>query len=313
MSVAVSGLARTYLSLKMLRPLFSIAPMLKSDTATTLKTSRSYSRPKTLSSQRIERSSGAALLSRLDVDGDLDGPAARGSERLADAGEAAADHRKEIGRLRKRVVPDRVVPIGPADHAGFDGIAVSEQDGRFLARRFDARGVHGEDIGTVEEICDAAKAFGLALRAVRPARSVQPHQLRVGRRIDLRLERQREGSPGRGRDDQSLRRRGKVSGRDRASVEGGCEERQLVAVQHEGCVERSCRVGAQRQHRRNPRLRRVQAYIQIDAIDEEVARPVLVEPDDRRIVAAHGAAGSLADHPIWRSATAPVNAPLSAA
>src|SRR5216683_2654202 len=37
----------------MLSPLFSIAPMLKSLTATMLKTSRSYSRPKVSSSQRI--------------------------------------------------------------------------------------------------------------------------------------------------------------------------------------------------------------------------------------------------------------------
>ena len=40
------GDASTYLSLKMLRPLFSIAPMLKSETATIMKMSRSYSRPK---------------------------------------------------------------------------------------------------------------------------------------------------------------------------------------------------------------------------------------------------------------------------
>src|SRR5450830_1447759 len=54
-SVAVSPLASTYLSLKTLRPLFSMAPMLKSDTATIMKISRSYSRPKASSSQRIER------------------------------------------------------------------------------------------------------------------------------------------------------------------------------------------------------------------------------------------------------------------
>ena len=45
LSVAVSARARTQLELKMLRPLFSIAPMLKSLTATIMKMSRSYSRP----------------------------------------------------------------------------------------------------------------------------------------------------------------------------------------------------------------------------------------------------------------------------
>ncbi|MNF94691.1 hypothetical protein D3C84_774090 [compost metagenome] len=44
-SVAVSALASTALELKMLRPLFSMAPMLKSFTATIMKMSRSYSRP----------------------------------------------------------------------------------------------------------------------------------------------------------------------------------------------------------------------------------------------------------------------------
>src|SRR4029079_17068246 len=55
LAVAVADEASTYLSLKTLRPLFSIAPMLKSDTATIMNTSRSYSRPNTCSSQRIER------------------------------------------------------------------------------------------------------------------------------------------------------------------------------------------------------------------------------------------------------------------
>ncbi|MCY1411585.1 hypothetical protein D9M71_269730 [compost metagenome] len=44
-SVAVSALASTQLELKMLSPLFSMAPMLKSLTATIMKMSRSYSRP----------------------------------------------------------------------------------------------------------------------------------------------------------------------------------------------------------------------------------------------------------------------------
>ena len=45
MIVAVSGLASTYFELKTLSPLFSIAPILKSSTATIMKRSRSYSRP----------------------------------------------------------------------------------------------------------------------------------------------------------------------------------------------------------------------------------------------------------------------------
>ncbi len=56
-SVAMRGVANTYLVLKMFNPLFSIAPMLKSPTATIMKRSRSSSRPKRSSSQRIARTS----------------------------------------------------------------------------------------------------------------------------------------------------------------------------------------------------------------------------------------------------------------
>ena len=53
-SVAVAGLASTNFVLKMFRPLFSIAPMLKSLTATIMKRSRSSFRPKRTSSQAID-------------------------------------------------------------------------------------------------------------------------------------------------------------------------------------------------------------------------------------------------------------------
>jgi hypothetical protein len=49
-SVAVSGVERSKRELKTFRDLFSIAPMLKSSTATMLKRSRSYSRPNRSSS-----------------------------------------------------------------------------------------------------------------------------------------------------------------------------------------------------------------------------------------------------------------------
>ena len=51
--MAVVGVANTKRLLKMFRLLFSMAPMLKSSTATMLNKSRSYSNPKTSSSQRM--------------------------------------------------------------------------------------------------------------------------------------------------------------------------------------------------------------------------------------------------------------------
>ena len=50
-SVAVAWLASTYLVLKMFRPLFSMAPMLKSLVATIMKRSKSSGKPKRASSQ----------------------------------------------------------------------------------------------------------------------------------------------------------------------------------------------------------------------------------------------------------------------
>ena len=53
-SVAVSALASTYLVLNRFSPLFSIAPKLKSSTATIMKRSRSSARPKRASSHTTE-------------------------------------------------------------------------------------------------------------------------------------------------------------------------------------------------------------------------------------------------------------------
>jgi hypothetical protein len=66
-SVAVAWLASTYLVLKMFRPLFSMAPMLKSLVATTMKRSRSSDRPKRASSQAIEAISDCIACSVLSM------------------------------------------------------------------------------------------------------------------------------------------------------------------------------------------------------------------------------------------------------
>ena len=59
MSVAVAGSASRSEELKMFSPLFSIAPKLKSRTATIMNRSRSYSRPKVSSSHFIDRFSAS--------------------------------------------------------------------------------------------------------------------------------------------------------------------------------------------------------------------------------------------------------------
>ena len=171
--------------------------MLKSDTATIMKMSRSYSRPNACSSQRIERFSAvhriaaAVFLAGLDIDFQRDLAAGHGDEGVFDAAERAADHREQIGRLRKRIVPDREMPA-VRQIAAFDQIAVGEQYRRLRLVGFDAGRVDRHHVRPVREIGDAAEAFRLALRAIGAARPVQPHQLGIGGGIDNGLDRKLE-------------------------------------------------------------------------------------------------------------------------
>ena len=112
-----------------------------------------------------------------------------GDETVLDAAEIAGDQREQIGRLRERIVPDGVVPAA-GKVAALDRVAVGKQQRRFAAQRLDADRVDRENVRAVEEIGDAAKAFGLALRAIDAARAVEPHQRLVVRRRDLGLDRQ---------------------------------------------------------------------------------------------------------------------------
>ena len=114
--------------------------------------------------------------------------AAHGREVSCDAAEAAADEGEEIGGLGVRVVPDGVMPVRAVDAPALDQVAVAEQHRRLVAVRLDPGGVDGQHVGTVEEIGDAAEAFGLALGAVIAARAVEAHQLGVRGRVDLGLD-----------------------------------------------------------------------------------------------------------------------------
>ncbi len=199
-SVAVSGEARMRRSLKMLRPLFSIAPMLKSETATMLNTSRSYSRPKRCSSHRMERLSESiaqaarACFAVLDVDGEVDVAPGHGAEGGADRRQVAADEREQVAGLGVRVVPHGVVPLAAVERAALLQVAVGEQDGRRVRIGVDAHGVGGEHVGAVEEIGDAAEALRLALARVDVVAAVDALQRLVGLRIDEGGDLQREGT-----------------------------------------------------------------------------------------------------------------------
>ena len=210
----------------MLRPLFSIAPMLKSLTATMLNTSRSYSRPKRSSSQRmarferLHRPGAAILLAGLDIDGEVDLAARRRDEAVGHAGEIAADERKKIRRLGEGIVPDGEVALGAGDVAMRQRIAVGQKHGRRFAFGLDAHGVDGEHVGPVDEIGDAAETLRLALGAIGAARAVEAGKRRVRVRIACRHDVEREGLGRDGSDRERGLRDGVVLGRKTLAVQG---------------------------------------------------------------------------------------------
>src|SRR6266853_1096955 len=223
-SVAVSCDASTALSLKMLRPLFSMAPMLKCDTATIMKMSRSYSRPNACSSQRMARlSAPMAYSARASLPG---------STKILDDAKRAADESEQIARLGERIVPRREMTRGARDVAGIDQVPVGEQHRGFGLVGLDAGGEHRHHIRPVREICDAAESFRLALRRVGLAGPINAHQLGVGRGVEHRLGLKHECTVGRLRDRQAVRCRHVGIRRKRLAVELDHPQLQFVAIEH---------------------------------------------------------------------------------
>ena len=148
--------------------------------------------------------------------------------------ELAADQREQIARLRERIVPDREMPVGPGDVALRHEIAVGEQHRRVVFVGLDARRVDRHHVRPVEEIGDAAEAFGLALRAVDVAGAVKPHELGVAGRIDHGLDLEFERPVRRLRDGEPVRRR-RRSSRPAAACRRALsdDELQLVAIEHQ--------------------------------------------------------------------------------
>ena len=145
----------------------------------------------------------------------VDLAAGHGDEGVFDVAELAADQREQIGGLRPRIVPDREMPAA-GQLALLGEIAVGEQHRRLGFVRLDARGVDRHHVGPVGEVGDAAEALGLALRAVVAARTIEPGELRVGLRIDQRLDLERERPVRRLRDGEAVRA-SRRSGRPRAA------------------------------------------------------------------------------------------------
>ncbi len=164
--MAVAWLASTYLVLKMFRPLFSIAPMLKSLMATIMKRSRSSARPKRASSQAIDGHEPAHRVLGL-VQG----------RRRADLQQVlrchcalmiccsrrtrlAADQGEQVARLCDAGPPTRRSG-GHRPVAAFHQVAVGQQHRVLRLVGPQQHAVAGHHVGAVQEVGDAAKAFGL--------------------------------------------------------------------------------------------------------------------------------------------------------
>ena len=209
-----------------------------------------------------------------------------GGEVVLDHAELAADQREQIGRLRPRVVPDREVPAA-RQVAVLDQIAVRQQHRRFGFVRLDAGGVDRHHVGTIGEIGDAAEAFGLALRAVGAGGAVKPGQLRVGGRIDQRLDLQRERPVRRLRDGQAVRRRGVAVGGQRLAVELERDQRQPIAVELERRGRAGGGIGLELDRGAHRALRRIELDVEMHGLDQPVGRAIVGKADGAGFFGSH--------------------------
>ena len=109
----------------------------------------------------------------LDKDVQGDGAARHGGEAVMDGAQIAGYQGEKIGRLGEGIVPDREVTPAIA-WARLDAVAVGKQHRILLAVGLDAHREDGKIVRPVDEICDAAEAFRLALGAEHPAGLVKP-------------------------------------------------------------------------------------------------------------------------------------------
>ena len=162
-----------------------------------------------------------------------------------------------------------------------DEVAVGEEHRRLGFLRLDARGVGREHVGPVEEIGDAAKAFGLALGAPVAARPVKPHQLGVGGGIDLGDEREREGLRRHAADFEAVGLRVVAVGRQRHSVECDRDEGEFVAGEDE--VPSAPASGRRASRAVTFVFDEAKVEVEIDCVDAVGGRRVVAQADGERL------------------------------
>ena len=229
--------------------------------------------------QRIQRPAGPILLALLHPDGEFDLQSIGCDIVLLHCFEVTPNEREEVAGFGVRIVPQREVARRVRHIARCDEIAVAEQYRCVRSLGLQPHGVDAHHIRAVEEVCDPAKTIRLALGAIHAIGEVEPHQLGIARRIELREDRERETAGGRSVDRQCLRCCfiGRLIGLDAINQQAG--QRQFVAVEHERRTGRARRVRHDGQQRPDPRVGPIEAYIEIDRLDQVIGRSIIFETD----------------------------------
>ena len=125
------------------------------------------------------------------------------------------------------------------------------------------------------------------MSAVGAAGAVQTRELRVGRRVDIGLDLEREGPGRRLRDGQPLGRRDIGVRCCLGTVDLERSQRHFVAVEHQWRSMHG-RIVPERELGLHPRAARMQREVEVDRVHEPVGLAVIFEADGLGDVGAHG-------------------------
>ena len=187
------------------------------------------------------------------IDRQIDLAARGGGEAVRDRSQITRYQRKQIARLGEGVFPHGKVHA-VAGIALFDQIAVGQQHRRDGLRRGDADLEHGQIVGSIQIIGDAAEALGLALRAPGAARAIQPHQLGIACGLDGDFGLEHKAAQRRLDYGQARRIGGIGRLHQWRAVNGHGPKSKFIAIQHQRRACGSAGVGLNGQLRSDPRI-----------------------------------------------------------
>ena len=202
---------------------------------------------------------------------------------------SAGDQREQVARLRERVVPLREVAAAVERRPARPGCRWTAAPGTAGLVGAQRDRVDRHHVGPVEEVGDAAKALGLALREEAAARGVEPRQLGVlvGRAGVADLERERRRAAGPARVDHEHARL-RCRNETLCAVDQHAREVEILAVQAQ-------RLRPARSALRSTCIRLITSVLagsrskrQVDAADPVRRRGVVLAADQGGNAFAHG-------------------------